>query len=235
MSTLPKLAALSLVLSAPAALADDSEKGPGFSLGLRAGYGVPFGSAVGAENEGSEAPELSDSVSGMVPVQLDVGYFINSNLYLGGSFQYGFGFLAEDEDCDGDNVSCGVSQMRFGVNLAYHFAPQAKINPWLGVGAGYETLTLSISGEENGVSAEASSTAKGFEFVNAQGGVDFNVSDTVSVGPFVTYTVAQYSSTTMRIDIEGLPGDGEEEETEDIENTAIHSWLYGGVRMQVRF
>ncbi len=254
MSTLPKLAALTLVLSSPAVLAqddgyekdsgydDDSSsssdgKGPGFAVGLRAGYGIPLGNAVGTEDEDDEGSKLSDAVSGVIPLQVDVGYFVNSNLYLGGSFQYGIGFLPSDftSDCDGDNISCGVTQMRFGLNLAYHFAPSSKINPWLGVGVGYETLNLSVSGEEGGASAEISTTTKGFEFGNVQAGIDFAVSPTISVGPFVTATVAQYSSTSISFDVEGIPGAEGEDESSDIENKAFHSWVYGGVRLQARF
>jgi outer membrane protein W len=251
LSTFPKLAALSLVLSAPAALAspllqddasdeayeadsDDSsssEMGPGFSLGLRAGYGLPFGNAVGGE-DGADGEKLSDTVSSVIPLQLDVCYFLSSNLYLGGSFQYGIASLANgDEACEGDGLSCSVTQMRFGVNLAYHFAPESTINPWMGVGVGYETLTLSLSGETNDISVEAHSTAKGFEFANAQGGIDFRVSDTLSVGPFVTVTVAQYASTSTRVEA----GDESEEDSSDIENKAIHGWVYGGLRLQARF
>jgi outer membrane protein W len=257
MSTLPKLAALSLVLSSPVALADNegvlrlqddapsdgyedsttndstsSEVGPGFALGVRAGFGLPLGNAVGEDEDGGEAQPLSDTVSAVIPLQLDLGYFINSNLYVGGSFQYGYGILNDEEGvCDTDGVSCNVSQMRFGLNLAYHFAPAAKMNPWVGVGVGYETLTLGASAEEDGVEAEITSTAKGFEFINAQGGLDFRLSDTISVGPFVTFTVAQYSSTSSRVELDGES----EEDSADIENTAIHSWLYGGVKLQARF
>ncbi len=246
LSPLSKLAALSLVLSSPAALADrmqddasneesagasddsDSTKGPGFSVGLRAGYGLPFGNSVGGEDE----EKLSDTVSSVIPLQLDVGYFLSSNLYVGGSFQYGIASLADgDSACEDGELSCSVSQMRFGVNLAYHFAPESMINPWVGVGVGYETLSLGLSGETNDIEVEATSTAKGFEFANAQGGVDFRVSDTLSVGPFVTVTVAQYASTSTRIEADGES----EEESTDIEEKALHGWLYGGVRLQARF
>ncbi|WP_164021492.1 outer membrane beta-barrel protein [Pyxidicoccus trucidator] len=260
-STFKKLTALSLLLSSPAALADwrndgflrqeddpsynegyegadeDSEEGgqgAGFVLGLRAGYGVPFGNAVGTEDEDDEGAKLSDTVSGVIPLQVDLGYFINSNLYLGASFQYGLGQFAEDCDGDFDDASCGVTQLRVGLNLAYHFSPSATLSPWLGVGVGYEHLSLNVSGEAAGTSIDASTTASGFEFVNAQGGVDFRVSDKISVGPFATLTVAQYSTSGVKLDVEGdSPLDFDE--SEDIENKAIHAWLYGGVRMQVRF
>ncbi|MFP2904068.1 hypothetical protein ACLESD_03140 [Pyxidicoccus sp. 3LFB2] len=259
-SNLKKLAALSLVLSSPAALADwrddgflkqeddssynegyegaddsdESGPGAGFSLGLRAGYGIPFGESMGSQDEDEET-KLSDAVSGVIPLQVDLGYFLNSNLYLGASFQYGIGQLPEDcDDSDLEDTSCGVTQLRFGVNVAYHFAPAAKINPWLGVGVGYESLSLNASGELGGAPIEGSSTIAGFEFANAQGGVDFRVSDKVYVGPFATFTVAQYSKASIKVDVEGdSPLDMEA--SDDIEDKTLHAWLYGGVRMQVRF
>ena len=232
MHTLPKLAALSLVLSSPAALADDAAPGAGLSVGLRAGYGVPFGKVVDAEN----GAELSDTLSGVIPLQVDAGFFLSSHLYLGGSFQYGVGILAEDCEVEGEDVSCGARQLRFGLNLAYHFRPDATLSPWLGVGVGYEHLSRYDSRSSLGASREVNTTARGFEFANAQGGLDFRLGNTVSVGPFVTFAVGQYSTTGLRIEVEGdgILG-GDVDTTNDIEDKAFHAWLYGGLRLQARF
>ncbi|NMO20320.1 outer membrane beta-barrel protein [Pyxidicoccus fallax] len=253
--SISKLLSLSLALSAPAALADwrddgafrltqddgygddykDSDsgdsvgeaKGAGFSLGLRAGYGVPFGKASGEGTD--DGAELSDLVSGVIPLQVDAGYFINSNLYLGGFFQYGIGQYG-GEECP-DEVNCSASQIRFGVDLAYHFAPSASINPWVGVGVGYERIAVNISSDVAGVDAEATTSARGIEFGHAQGGLDFRLSDTISVGPFATFTVAQYS--TASISSSGVGPDIDE--SADIDEKAFHFWLYGGLRLQARF
>jgi hypothetical protein len=251
-----KLSALALSLLAPAAMADwrsngnikrtpsndsgdsssddrsqddassedeDSEEGApedrrGFALGLRAGYGLPIGkTSAGAGN-------LSESVTGIIPLQLDAGYFLTSKLYLGGSFQFAPGLFAGD--CP-EEASCSVSVMRIGVNLAYHVSPFKKVDPWVGLGVGYEIFKLSASQELGGQTFKSSTTATGLEFAALQGGVDFKVNKHFAVGPFVTFTVGQYTSAGF--------SDGEDSISQDIEEKAIHSWLMGGLKAQYRF
>ncbi|MDC0711244.1 hypothetical protein POL68_22430 [Stigmatella sp. ncwal1] len=198
------------------------EEAKGFSLGLRAGVGLPFGKTTG-EGRG-DSGKLSNTFSALIPLQLDVGYFINSHLYVGGSFQYGLGLLAED--C-GEGASCSASVMRFGANVDYHFAPLAKVDPWVGLGIGYELLSFSASATLGGQKFESSSSGGGFEFAALQGGIGFQLNKNFTVGPFVTFTVGQYSSFSL--------SDGEDSVSEDIEKKSIHSWLMGGVRAQYRF
>jgi len=54
----------------------------GFELGARLGYGLPMGDAV-------KDAKLSDSVSGQIPIWLDVGYRIDESLFVGAYGQYG--------------------------------------------------------------------------------------------------------------------------------------------------
>ena len=192
-----------------------NEDGRGFALGLRAGFGLPLGKATGEADA-----NLSDVVSGIIPLQIDAGYFLTSHLYLGGSFQYAPGLLAED--CD-EGASCSINVMRFGVNLAYHTAPFAKVDPWVGLGIGYERFNVSESFGDFKLNA----TFSGFEFAALQGGVDFKLSKNFAVGPFATFTVGQYSSASV--------SDGEDSESVDIDEKGLHFWLMGGIKAQYRF
>lgn len=248
--TLGKLVSVSFVLSSSAALADwrddgnlrrkkvrsyeeaeRAEQDRGLSLGLRAGYGGPFG-RFGSLGK-SEGGEVGDSVANVIPLQLDAGYFFNSHLSLGAFFQYGVGLLSED--CP-DGGSCSARQLRFGVNVAYHFQPTETLEPWVGLGVGYEVLDMNVSTGEGGLSARVGTAVRGLEFASLQGGLDYRVSRTFSVGPFVTLTAGQYSVVTSRIEAdEDSPFFEDVEATEDIERKALHAWLQGGVRMQVRF
>ncbi|ADO75666.1 hypothetical protein [Stigmatella aurantiaca] len=191
----------------------------GFSLGLRAGFGLPYGKAIGGTDTA-----LGDTISGVIPLQLDAGYFLTSHLYLGGSFQYAPALLAED--CP-EEASCSASVMRFGVNVAYHFSPLQKIDPWLGLGVGYEILKTGTSVSGSGQTFELNTTGSGLEFAAFQGGVDFRINKALVVGPFLTFTVGQYLSSSI--------SSGGETRSDDIEEKAIHGWLMGGVRAQVRF
>ncbi|QSQ13836.1 porin family protein [Myxococcus landrumensis] len=235
------LCSLSFALAASPALAEEGEdtdssysddaggssEGGGFALGLRAGLGVPFGKFTSAESA-TTSNKVSDSFSAAIPLQLEAGYFFNPNIYVGAYFQYGI--LTLKEDCP-DGLDCSASQLRFGANVAYHFQATPKIDPWVGLGIGYEIASQSTSATVGNAEIDLTANVKGLEFVSGQGGVDFRITPSFSVGPYVTYTLGQYSS----ISISGDDGNSESDDSTDIEEKAMHSWLYGGVRMQMRF
>ncbi|NVJ09820.1 outer membrane beta-barrel protein [Myxococcus sp. AM001] len=249
--TLWKLTALSLTLSAPSFAADwrndgnlrrkevkstealeQAREDRGFALGLRAGYSLPLGSAVGSDR--GEAPGMRDAYSGAIPLQVDVGYFFNSNVYLGAYFQYAPVFLAED--CGAD-VSCSANQLRFGVNASYHFRASEKLMPWLGLGIGYELLDTKLSASAGDLETVIGAGARGIEFASVQGGADYRVSDTFSIGPYLSLAAGVYQTATSRLETKNVPilGDISESASESIDDKAVHAWLSGGVRMQFRF
>ncbi len=81
-----------LLVAAPSSaqrLVPASNRGA-IQLGLRVGYGAPFGKS-GATPNGMADNDLSFLVKGQVPVAVDAGYLINPNVYVGLLFQYGFG------------------------------------------------------------------------------------------------------------------------------------------------
>ncbi|WP_426755929.1 outer membrane beta-barrel protein [Myxococcus sp. Y35] len=235
-----KLTALSLTLSAPALAsswrddgnirrkqvdASDSEYGEeakedkGFALGLRAGYGLPLGQ-LAAETD------MGDLVSGAIPLQVDAGYFFNANFYLGAYFQYAPVFTADD--CM-SGTSCSGSQMRFGVNASYHFREGEKLRPWLGLGIGYEMLSVKVSADDSSITTGY----RGIELASVQGGADYRLTDAFSIGPYLSLAAGIYQTGTIKF--ENAPIFGDAEESIDIEDTAVHAWLSGGVRVQYRF
>lgn len=198
-------------LAAAPALADD---GSAVSVGARIGYGIPLGKAADNTNG-----DLSKSISGMVPLMLDAGYKFNPNIYVGAYFMYGIGFVPSDATgCGQNGVSCSVHDLRFGVNAHYHLMPDQTIDPWFGLGVGYEILSASASGGNQSIS----SSVKGFEFVSLQGGADYKVMPNLGVGPFLSFSLGKY--TTQSID------GGSATQSGDIQNTAFHEWLLLGVR-----
>src|SRR5947209_9341162 len=60
------------------------DDGSGFSFGFRGAIAFPYGGL-------DETTDLGQSVSNMIPVRLDLGYWINHNIYVGLYGQYGFG------------------------------------------------------------------------------------------------------------------------------------------------
>ena len=213
-SLIPSLAVSLSLLALPAA-ADDTSSGSGLALGVRAAYGLPVGDAV---KDGS----LSDAVGTTVAPQVDLSYFFTRQLSLGGYFQYG---LAQGPDNCNDTTDCSSRVLRFGVDLNYHFAQDAFIAPWVGVGVGYESASVEL-GEGGSV---GKSNVRGFDLGHAHFGVDFQFTRSIAVGPYISASVGQYSKQTTEV-FEAA------EFSRDIpsDQKAIHMWIQPGVRLQIR-
>jgi outer membrane protein W len=195
-----------------------------FVVGARLGYAVAMGKAVD-ETDG----ELSKGISGHIPIWLDLGYLVTPNIMVGLYGQYGIGFVGSglsDELCDPYNLDCSARVIRFGIQGQYHLSPAEKLDPWFGVGFGYELATMSVSGSVMGTSIDSSATYKGFEFLNLQGGADFKVSPAIGIGPFLSFSLGQYGSASTS----GNAGGQSMSDSGDIDNTAIHEWFTFGVR-----
>jgi outer membrane protein W len=194
----------------------------GIEVGLRTGYAIPLGSAVGGGTNGSG--DLSKAISGDVPIWVDAGYRF-PNLYIGGFFQYGIGFVPSSASstsgatCGQNGVSCSTSDIMLGVDAHYHFLPGGPIDPYVGLGVGYEILGLKASG--GGQSASESVT--GFQFVNLQVGADYKAMPNLGIGPFVMMSFGQYSGCSYS-------GAATAEGSCSIQQQAVHEWLTLGVR-----
>jgi len=55
-------------------------------------------------------------------------------------------------------------------------------------------------------------------------GLDFKISPAFGLGPFATFTIAQFSTSTASFNGQDVPGGG------GIANKAIHEWLIFGAR-----
>jgi outer membrane protein W len=194
----------------PADSAPAADEGPrGFELGARIGYALPMGSA-------QEDAKMSDAISGQLPLVLDAGYRITPNIYVGAYGQIGY-VMQSDKACP-DGVSCSATDIKLGANVHYHFLPAATFDPWVGVGAGYEWLHSSASKGE----MDVSSTGHGFELLNLQVGGDYRLAKQVAIGPFVGFSLGQYSKASITTNGKEASG--------DIEKTAMHEWLTLGVK-----
>jgi hypothetical protein len=193
------LSAVSLLvaLATNAGLAHAQQSGTGFEVALRTGYAAPIG-RLGA------SIDLSSPIGGQIPLWLDLGSRVLPELFIGAYAQYGFGFdgsgvyvsnrdrlddsMPDVLPCSAAGVRCTESDIRLGLELFYHPLPRNLIDPWFGLGIGYEWLNLT---EAMG-RAHASLTLHGIEPVNLQSGVDFALAPHVGLGPFVALTFAQF-------------------------------------------
>lgn len=187
------LAAAAVVLSGSSARADATPTG--LEVGLRTGYAIPGGDA-------REAAALGDTLSGTIPIWIDAGYRFHPNAMIGAFFQYGIGLvntsgtgqafpLADGKTC-GSATNCSASDMTFGVQFHYHLLPDQTIDPWGGVGFGYEILVLDDPGTANATGVGGESYG-GFQFVNLQIGADYKLTLKLGIGPFAMFSLGEYS------------------------------------------
>jgi len=179
------------------------------SLGLRLGFAPAMGDAV-------KDGKMSDGVKSQIPIQLDALYKVAPNLGVGGYFSYGIGQLGGElaDICDASDADCSARGMRAGLQLQYALAPMGAWMPWGGVGAGYEWGTMKMG--------EGSVSYRGFELVNLQLGGDYKVSEQLSVGPYVLFSLGQYSNATI--------DDGVDSVSDSIDEKGIHEWFGFGFR-----
>lgn len=179
----------------------------GFEFGARAGYGFRL----------LNRTNLS-SFSRVIPLWADLGYRFHPNWYIGAFFQYGI--PADFDACRGPfpfpfsgiPIQCSGDHLRFGVNVHYHLRPDRKLDPWAGIGVGYEiahSTLVTFPGRAGG--DEFSYEFNGFELVNVQLGVDYRYDRAVGIGPFLAFTLAHYSNT--------------------FESGKLHAWLIVGARV----
>lgn len=180
------------------------DAGGKIKVGLRLGYMLPMG-------DSAKDVKLSDSVSGGIPIWLDLGYMVTPNIMVGLYASYAFLMLSSDvkDLCDAAKVDCSASQLRFGLQGQYHLSPGQSLDPWFGLGIGMEMVDQKAGDTKTGLS--------GLEFANIMAGADFKAMDNFTVGPFLSFSIGQYSKVTG--DVEG-----------DIKDKAMHQWLTIGVK-----
>jgi hypothetical protein len=176
-------------------------------LALRLGFALPLGTAsTSAPQTLNGASNLADFAGFVVPVGIDAGVRISGVVFIGGYFQYGLFGSPSQSYC---TVSgCTSTTLRIGGEVLIHPLGNAPIDPWFGVGSGYEWLNVN---DTPGV------TLSGFEFFNLQVGLDFALGSVVRLGPYVSFSMGEYTNSTT------LAGTG----------SPTHEWLTFGVRFVV--
>jgi hypothetical protein len=205
----------------------DPAERTGFTTGLRLAVGMPLGKA-GEDPFGAER-DLNDLTPWRAPVWVDLGYALSGSLTIGAYAQVGVGGVGDS--CAGD---CDWSDTRLGAEAEWRFLPGAPVNPWLGVGLGWEWLSfrqlISVTmedemGEMVTQTGRVSETFGGPELM-LHGGLDFQVEDALRIGPYASATVSQYltDSFSCTPPTELCPPD------DSIAGSALHSWIGVGLR-----
>jgi hypothetical protein len=158
----------------------------------------------------AQGSTLSDGISGGFPVVIEAAGRINRNISVGLSGQYGYLLT---KNCT-TGVTCSAADYQVLVEGIYNARMGSTIDPWVGVGIGWEKLSLS----ESAGAASQSVDASGWGLASVQVGGNFLAAPQVEVGPFLSFSVGKYGSASAG----GYSG--------DIMNTAFHEWLQIGVR-----
>jgi hypothetical protein len=181
-------------------------------LGVRTGYALPLGRLTGLAND-----ELSNATPGVVPIWFDAGYRLNEHMLLGAYFQYGFGHSYATSDCQGGG--CPATDILIGGQFHYHLLPDRLVDPWLGVGAGYEILNFTTLG-----GGEQDYSFEGFDFLNVQAGADFKITRSLGIGPFAAFTLGEFAHCSPSpLGFCSMP---------NIAPAAPHEWLIFGIRFE---
>jgi len=177
----------------------------GLEFGIRSGFGF-------------NRPNTPDfgRFGQVVPIWVDVGYRAHANWYV--SVYFEFGVAQAFDVCTGrvhtfadpSITLCSGSELRYGANVHYHFRPNRKVDPWVGLGMGYEVAPWQVTHSRAGYE-DYSGDFSGFEFANLQLGPDYRDElPWLGIGPFVAITLAQASSDS---------------------SNRLHSWLIVGARL----
>jgi hypothetical protein len=197
----------------------------GFTGGLRLGVGIPLGKA-GNDATGVER-DLGDLTPWSVPVWVDVGYAFSGRFTLGAYGQVAVG--GSGDACQGD---CDWSSIRVGAQAELRFAPGAPVDPWLGVGLGWEWLSFrtllnvpSADPSADPTRLRATERIAGPE-LTLQLGLDFQVEDALRIGPYVAASAGPYVKDSYTCDpVNAFCPTGS-----SVDGGAFHSWLGLGLR-----
>jgi len=184
-------------------------------LGGRIGYGTTVGNIDGS---GATSPgnALSDEARHLIPIAVEIGMRLSPAVRVGVFGQYAW---SAEQSCL-DAMTCSGADIRLGIDVQYSFARTPAFTPWVGVGLGYEILSLHMVSIPRPFAVQVAHFVRhrGFE-LSVEGGVDFSVAPGLRLGPLVAVALGQYSGTNF--DGEGY---------RDIQSKAIHGQILLGLR-----
>jgi hypothetical protein len=182
--------------------------GPTLSVWL--GYGLPGGDI---SNEGDG--RLGDVVNGAVPIGAEFSYRFNP-LFRAGFYFQGAPLSVADSACAAGD-SCNGSDIQLGFDAQLHFAPFQRLDPWVGLGVGWEWMRIDATNFVDDIPDRW--TYSGIVFPRLSTGLDVPLTPTFTLGPYLSWNAGRFTHVEQR-SRGGF----------DIGDQAYHSWLEIGVR-----
>jgi hypothetical protein len=185
-----------------------------WAFDAKAGFSLPVGSVWAGSTAWNPQLSMSSAWSGAVPIEIAARYRFTPNVSMGIYFQWGPAFLTSRAF---DNIAgTWGSDMRTGLELVYGFTPDSAMNPWFSLGTGWEWTSYGGSG--------ASVTMNGWEYLNIQLGLDFNMAKAFAIGPYVGFFMGSYANIATSGTSDGWGGQVPST------NRAFHGWFQFGVK-----
>jgi hypothetical protein len=192
------------------------------------GISVPFGKATG---------EPGDSLGARYKYQwqflwVSLGAKITDEVFVGGYADIALGNKGRDvrvrnacRDTDSNlenDVGCSASTMRIGLETRYSLFPDRRTNVWFGYGFGPMLSSQTINDRTSGT--RETTQGAGWEYARLSAGLTQRPLKGLGIGPYATWSIAQFVSSRTEINDETL-FNGE------IENRALHFWGHLGLRV----
>jgi hypothetical protein len=205
-------------------------------LGGRIGFELPLGDVVVDYS-------LHDATSGLIPVGFDAVIQHRGGLELGLYAQVQPGFKGKALNGCGD---CSVLGFRIGAQLNKHFNLTGTVDPWIGIGIGYQELSFSQKGKGTGVTSsggtrevdiEYSWSYRAFPEALIQAGLDFGTGH-LRFGPLLSASISRYSSVNEELKCTSFGCSGLESSSSGnsiaSSDRKVHAYIFIGVRGSYR-
>jgi hypothetical protein len=138
----------------------------------------------------------------------EVGYRVNPNwlvgLYGGYARYHAPGGTSDDK----------TTSATGGVQAQYHITPFSRVDPWIGIGAGYRGFFINPG-------VGASRSLHGIQLARARVGFDYRVSEAVALGPVIGVDLTMFTT-------EHFPGGGNTQAVES-DNLTVTPFFYAGL------
>ena len=183
-----------------------ANRGPQF--GARIGYAFGTGIVYSGFS-------VNDGSHGAMPLILDLGWRFLPELYAGLYGQYAPVFTrTNDVECFA-GFTCTTQDWRFGIEGDFHPIPRSRLDPYVGLGFGYEILHTKVSGPQVVPTpagfvpgtVDVSAIDRGWEFGTLIVGFDGRIDPALGIGLFASASLNKYNihTGTETILVDGTP------------------------------
>jgi len=213
--------------TAPKRPTTDGDAKRGIEVGARMGVGGAAGPALYSDRN-QQNEQLTDSGHIVVPVFVDIGYRVTKHVYFGG---FGEGAWAAPKSgaksfCPDNADDCSIRHYVVGGQVRYHFTPDRRFDPSLGLGLGYQWLTESVTAGP----VNSSRTFRGMEWITATFTGDYAVAPGVVLGPYITTALGQYTRFSSDVTGAGPLSGSRSGSIDDVGEKRWHVWASLGIR-----